>query len=327
MQPTLKPKQADDPHDFVVVPPDAVRVAPSDDEISDLLRAAARHHSDAQAKSEPDPMAELSVPAVDATFRPTAVNDDFVSEPRRSTGRRVIRALTAVLLAACIGAAAMAWQASGYAAKKLVARWIPQFALTSSLSLDKFGLGTESAAPANEPEVADAAPAQSASPEQAGPEGAAANPAARPADSAQSLQSMAHDLASVSQEVEALKASIAELKASQQQMARDLAKTSDKASEQNARAKLTSTAPHPPAANTRKPTPLYSPQPTASVPAYRPTPSPYSATQPAVAPQAAQPYAQPYASRQVEPLPPPAPPQLPPEPGFGSVPRPPMPVQ
>ncbi|HLX14146.1 MAG TPA: hypothetical protein VKS24_02935 [Bradyrhizobium sp.] len=324
MDSSLKPKQADDPHDFVVVPPDAVRVAPSDDEISDLLRAAARQRSDGQVRNV-DPMAELSVLPADATFRPTA---DAAPLRGRSTGRRLMRALAAVLIAACVGAAAMAWQASGYAAKKLVAKWIPQFALTSSLSLDKLGLGAESASPANESEVADAPPAQSASPEQAGPEGAAAIPAAPPADSSQSLASMARDLASVSQEVEALKAGIAELKASQQQMARDLAKASEKASEPIARAKLTAAAPHPPAA--RKPQPVYSPAPTASAPAYRPTASPYAAT-PTVgasgAPQAAQPYPQPYAPRQVEPLPPPAPPQLPPEPGFGSVPRPPMPVQ
>lgn len=316
MQSSLKPKQTDDPHDFLVVPPDAVRVAPSDDEISDLLRAAARHHSDAQAKNEPDPMADL-VPPVDATFRPTAVNDGLIPGRGRSAGRRAMRAIVALLIAASVGAAAMAVQASGTAAKKLVARWIPQFALTTPLSLDKFGFGTESAPSANEPEVADAAPAQSATPAQSAPEGAAANPAASSADPAQ----LARDLASVSQEVEALKASVAELKASQQQMARELAK----ASEQNARAKLASVPPRPPVAP-RKPappySPSYSPSPTTSAPAVRPAP-PYPTTQ-AAAP--ALPAAQPYAPRQAEPLPP-APPQLPPEPGFTSVPRPPMPVQ
>ena len=321
MQSSLKPKQTDDPHDFLVVPPDAVRVAPSDDEISDLLRAAVRQHSDFQAKNEPDPMADL-VPPVDATFRPTAVNDDLIPKRGRSVGRRAMRAIVALLIAASIGGAAMAWQASGYAAKKLVARWIPQFALTTSMTLDKLGLGAESA-PANEPEGPDAAPAQSATPAQSAPEGAAANTAATYADPAQALQSMAHDLASVSQEVVALKASIAELKASQQQMARELAK----ASEQNARARLASVPPRPPVV-TRKPAPLYSPSyspsPTASAPAVRPAPSypPTQAASPAL-PSAAQPYA----PRQVEPLPPPAPPQLPPEPGFTSVPHPPMPVQ
>lgn len=42
MQSGVKPKATDDPHDFVVVPSDQVRVAPSDAEITDLLRAAAR---------------------------------------------------------------------------------------------------------------------------------------------------------------------------------------------------------------------------------------------------------------------------------------------
>ena len=42
MHSTLKLKPTDDPHDFVVVAPDAVQVAPAEDEISNLLREAAR---------------------------------------------------------------------------------------------------------------------------------------------------------------------------------------------------------------------------------------------------------------------------------------------
>src|SRR5665647_719297 len=42
MHSTLTAKANDDPHDVVVVAPDAIRVAPSDDEISDLLHQAAR---------------------------------------------------------------------------------------------------------------------------------------------------------------------------------------------------------------------------------------------------------------------------------------------
>ncbi len=65
---------------------------------------------------------------------------------------------------------------------------------------------------------------------------------------------MARDLANVSQEVELLKASIAELKASQQQMARDLAKASEnKASEQNARARIAALPPRPAVARPHKP--------------------------------------------------------------------------
>jgi hypothetical protein len=320
MQSSLKPRPTDDPHDCVVIPSDAVRVAPSDDEISDLLRAAARQHSDAQASKEPDQMVDKAAPPLDATFRPSAVNDDFA--PRRV---RVMRAIATLLIAACIGAAAMAWQASGYAAKKLVAKWIPQFALTTSLPLDKLGLTATSAPPASDPATADATPvapgpvAQPAStqatPAQATPSQSAPESTVSNADSAPSLQSMARDLASVSQEVEALKASIAELKASQQQMTRDLAKASDKASEQNAHAKISPAPARAAVANARRPAP-YSPSPTASAPAYRPTQS-YSATQAAPAPAMPQ-TAQPYVPRQVEPLPPPQ---------AEPVPRPPMPVQ
>ena len=42
MHSTLNPKPNDDPHDVVVVAPDVVRVAPSDQEISHLLQQAAR---------------------------------------------------------------------------------------------------------------------------------------------------------------------------------------------------------------------------------------------------------------------------------------------
>src|SRR6478735_3846127 len=103
MHSSLNRKPTDDPHDFVVVPADHVQVAPADDEISALLGGA--------GPSSP-------VPPVDTTFRATDVNNDLLKR-RWSIGRRVMRALAAVLLAGCIGAAAMAWQASGYAFKKI----------------------------------------------------------------------------------------------------------------------------------------------------------------------------------------------------------------
>jgi hypothetical protein len=326
MQSSLKPKPADDPHDCVVIPPDAVRVAPSDatpsdDEISNLLRAAARQQSDAQTGAEPGQ--ESVVPPLDASFRPSAVNDDFA--PGRG---RIMRAIAAIVLAACIGGAAVAWQASGYAVKKLVGKWIPHFALTGSLALDKLGLTATSAPPPGGAAEADATPAtpapnappasgeataaqETATPAQAAAESTASN--TEPSDAAPLLQSMARDLANARKEVEALKTSVAELKASQQQMARELAK----ASEQTAHAKLTPPLARPAVANARKPAPpAYSPTPAASAPPYRPPPA-YSTTQ-AAAPPPLPPTAQPYVPRQVEPLPPPQ---------AEGVPRPPMPVQ
>ncbi len=85
MHSTLKPKQTDDPHDFVVVVPEAARVAPdparvvpdpvalapADEELSSLLHDAARRLSQAQAR------AASGVPAVarDARLRRGAVGN------------------------------------------------------------------------------------------------------------------------------------------------------------------------------------------------------------------------------------------------------------
>jgi hypothetical protein len=313
MHSTLKPKPTDDPHDFLVVPPDAVRAVPGEEELSNLLRAAARQQADPQIHESGSAVAP-PVPPVDTTFRPSTVNDVVGSGGGPSIGRRIGRAFAALLLAACIGAMAVGWQAFGYAGKKLIAKWTPQFVLTS-LSMDKWSLSAPSNSPSIETSTSDASqPAALAASE---PEAVAANAASQSPDSAQLLQSMARDLASVSQEVEQLKASIEQLKASQQLMSRDVvAKASEnkasenkasenRASEQNARARM-----------------LAPPRPVVAR-AHKPVPAPYPPA------QAAAPYVpQAYVPRQPEPLPPSpaaAQPQL--EPGFESAPRPPMPVR
>ena len=313
----VKPK-ATDSRDFVVIPSDQVRVAPSDAEITDLLRAAARQNSEAgpRAAADSSPSASSSVVAVDTTFRATAVNDD-VPVRKSSFGRRAFRAVAALLLTLGIGAAALSWQTFGYAAKKALFTWAPKWAIAASLPLDKLGLASQST-PSDDPAVT--APATTAASDQSPPDSgssanAAATTAAPPSDTAQQLQSMARDLATANQEVETLKASIAELKTSQQQMTRDLAKVSDQA----AKAKVAATTPHPPV---HKPAPVYSSTSTYSPaatpapppPAYRSVLSSYPPPQAAAAP-AAQPYV------------PPPPVQLQPEPGLGPAPRPPMPVR
>src|ERR1700750_483978 len=103
MDSMLKPKLPDDPHDIVVVAPDAIRVAPADAEASDPIRDLMR---DAPAAPQIPAGSDIAaaVPPVDATFRPTAVNDMLA--PRRSAGRKALRAFTALFLTACIGGAA-----------------------------------------------------------------------------------------------------------------------------------------------------------------------------------------------------------------------------
>jgi hypothetical protein len=333
MHSTLKPKQADDPHDVVVVAPDVARVVPAFEELSNLLREAARHSSAAQAHTEPNLAAAPPVPPVDTRFRAAAVNDVqhdvHVAESPRSIGQRAARAFVAVLLTTCIGVAGFVLNAHGDVAKQMIVK--PVTKLLTSLLLEKPGLPAQPAAPAVEADAA-SADAANAVPPQPAPPAPAATDSAAPATAAASpdqgplLQSMARDLAGLGQQVEQLKASIEELKAGQQQMSRDMAKASDakapeakaseakaseaKASEQNLRPKLSALPPRPVAARPRKPMPSYLPPQAAAAPPLPQSTAPY-------VPPAAAPYV-------------PPPPQATAQPQdeeLSSVPRPPMPVR
>jgi hypothetical protein len=312
MHSMLNPKQTDDPHDIVAVAPDVVQVAPADEELADLLHDAARYLSDAQTRTGSDAAADPPVPPVDTTFRPAAVNDVQVPGHPWWIGRGAVRALAALLLAACTGVAAIAWQSQGDAAKQMIATWAPQLALTSSPPPENPGLPEQPAPPPVQADTATAALPQPAPPAQTAAE-SVAPAAAVPAEPAQLLQSMARDLASVGQEIGLLKASIAELKASQQQMSREIAKASEakasevKASEQNLRPRIAASPPRSAAAPARKPMPPLPPRQAAAAPSL---------------PQAAAASA----PRQLEP-PPQASAQPPADPEFSSVPRPPMPLR
>ena len=324
MQSTLDSKLSDDPHDVLVVAPDVVLVAPTDEELSKLAHIM-RHPSSPQARTEPDFSAGPPVPPVDTTFR--AVPSD-----RPSFGARAIRAIVGFLLAVSIGVAAAAWQAYGDSAQQMIAKWTPQFVLTSSPPPENPGLAGQPGPSAIQASAEQAAPAQPAAAENAAPAAAALT-----AEPSPSLQSMARDLAAAGQQIEQLKASIEQLKASQEQMSRDVAKASEakvseakvsetkasetkaseiKASEQNLRPKVSAVSappPRPAAAPARKPPPF--------------RPAQAAATQ--ILPPAAAPYAprQPdYVSRQVEPLPPPPPPP-PLDPELTSERRPPLPLR
>jgi hypothetical protein len=325
MQSTLKPKQADDPHDVLEVAPGVVLVAPAeaDEEISDLLRAAARQHSGPQVRQEPDFSASPPVRPVDTTFRAAAADDANVKVPRRrrSMGARAMRGITGFLLAVGLGVAAAAWQAYGDEAQQMIANWTPQRVLALLLPQQN-PAPAQPAPPAADATAANAAVAQPSPPAQTA--GDTAAPAAAPSSAeAPSMQSMARDLAAAGQQIEQLKASIEQLKASQEQMSRDMAKVSEgkgsetKASEPNLRPKLSALPPRPTAAPARKPVPSFRASQAAAP--YVPPP----AAAPYVPPQAAAPYA----PRQLDPLPPPAAAPPPVDPELASVPRPPLPIR
>jgi hypothetical protein len=315
MQSTLNPKPADDPHDVLEVAPGVVLVAPAnaEEEVSSLLRAAARHHPYPKTREEPDFSAGAPIPPVDTTFRATATNN----VKRRSGGGRLLRGFVGFLLAVGFGVAAAAWQAYGDTAQQMIAKVSPQRVLALLLPQDK-------TAPSAVDVATNAAPVQASSPAEAAVEGVApatvaASPAASP-EASPSVQSMARDLASAGQQIDQLRASIEQLKAGQEQMSRDIAKLSEakaaesktseiKASEKSAepRARLSALPQRPVAAPPRR-----------VISSYRP--SQYAAP-PRVPP------AQYYVPRQVEPLPPPAMAQPPVDPELASVPRPPMPLR
>jgi hypothetical protein len=180
-------------------------------------------------------------------------------------GGRAVRGFIGLMLAGCIGVAAIAWQSPyGDAARQIIARWAPQLVLTSSLPLERPGLPAQPSPPAVQ---AKAAPPQPAPQAQAAPEDVAPTAATLSPELTQLLQSMARDLATLGQAIEQLKVSQQQmardhvnavdlLRASQEQMARVIAKASEaKASEQNLRPKPSAPPPRPTGAPTRKPVP------------------------------------------------------------------------
>ncbi len=187
---------------------------------------------------------------------------------RRSLGGRAVRGFIGLMLAACIGIAAIAWQSPyGDAARQIIARWAPQLVLTSSLPLEKAGLPAQPNQPTVQAAAATTTPPQPAPLAQTAREDVVPTAAALSPELTQLLQSMARDLATLGQAIEQLKASqeqmardnanaAEQLKASQEQMARVIAKASEaKASEQNPRPRISAPPPRPTATPTRKPVP------------------------------------------------------------------------
>jgi hypothetical protein len=311
MQSTLKPKQDDDPHDFLVIASDGVAAAPAREQAPSLSPDAVRRPLDSETLTGPGFAAAPPVRPVDATFRPATVDDIQPLGQRRWIARRIVRAVMAVLLT--VGAAVIAQHSYGDAAKQMIATWVPPSAL-SWLPLEKLGLAAPSASPAAAPDAAQAQAPQAATPAPAAPDASAPAAASVSADTAQLMQSMAHDIAGLGQQIEQLKAGIDQLKAGQDQLSRDVAKASERASEKVARI----APPPPPPVVPARPV---APRPRKPPPAY---PLPQAATAPAVPPPAAAPYYPP--PRQVQPPPDAANAPLP-DPELSSAPRPPMPLR
>jgi hypothetical protein len=220
------------------------QIAHADEQLSKLERDAARYPSG-------HPQTRMD------TVRPTVLGN------RPSPGGRAMRGFIGLLLAACIGVAAIVWQSPyGDAAKQVIARWVPPLVPTSSQPIENPGLSGQPISP-----VARAVAAQTASP-QTSPlartesQDLAPTAAPVPPELEQLLQTMARDLVNVEHGIEQLKASqeqmasdnaknVEQFKASQEQTTRLVAKTS----EQKLRPKTSALPPRPIATATRKPVP------------------------------------------------------------------------
>jgi hypothetical protein len=190
------------------------------------------------------------------SFRPTAVDATGLPGELRSTKRGLMRSAAGLLAATGIVGAALAWSSYGEAARATIETWSPELASIVTLASEKLGLSKPPNEPASSdtssPQApvadgtaaqppADAAPTQATAQDSTQAAAAATSvvaPAAATPETAQLLQGMARDIASLTQGIEQLKSSqeqllqenakLAEqLKSNQEQMARLVAHASE----------------------------------------------------------------------------------------------------
>lgn len=293
-----------DPHDAVQISPEMVRasrsfsVAPA---LAPEVTARPEPKFAAEPKINPEPKfspvsaPQAAVPSVDTAVR-VAASDGHGLKKRSAAGKWLRGAFVTFLFAGGSAAATIAWEKHGDTVKPMLAQWTPALASLLPATSQTAPVAAAEAAP---PTVQAAAPA-------ATDQSAAAPPpvqvaAAPQPDATQSAQSMTRDLGLMAQQIEALKASIAELKAGQEQMAREMAKppapkpVTEARPPVDPRARVSALPPRPAPPPVRKPkpvvsqtyTPAYAPAPLAPPPpsqaAAVPPPAPPVATTQAVA--------------------------------------------
>ena len=290
MQSTLTAREAD-PHDMFVVEPDVVLAAPAD--VSDRRRREPNLRA-LVSEISAEVATQAAAPKVDTSFRAAHV------EKKRG---RWLSFVVAFLFALVSAMGAAAWQRYGDRAQAYVAMAAPLLGLSSLQA---------TSAPPSAPATSDATPAQAAAPAEAtpAPADAVASASASP-DQTQLIQSLTRDLAAMGQQVEQLKASLAELKAGQEQLAHaakatEAKATEAKAFEQSLRAKVAALPPRPLAAPVKKPKPYVPPAQASAAPLLPPPGAPG------------------FAPVQIAPAAPPPPVSAAPQ---DDVPRPPMPLR
>lgn len=260
--------------------PDAVLSARADERLAHAYEQIARADDELTRVTE-----RLSRMESDAARGPATAY-----RPQPSRGGSASRGLVGLVLAACIGTAAYASQSSE-TVRLAIAQWAPSLVSPSWLPERSRGSGQPGSAPVQlaaaettllQPTLSAQTPVQAQAPTQIQTQGqgqdvpptAATAPASTPLspELTQTLQTMAHDIATAQQGIEELKASqaqmaadnakaIEQLRASQEQLARLTVKPAAKPkpaaelkpAEQATRA--TTAAPKPVVTAARKPTP------------------------------------------------------------------------
>lgn len=257
---TLNPKQIvdeivkdtvkdNDPHDAIQISPDIV-LASRPVGVAPALAPDVTPRPEPKFAPEPKVVLELkksleprfspvsepqaaAPPSVDTAIR-VAASDGHGRPKRSSVGKWLRGAFVTFLFAGGSAAATIAWDKHGDTAKQMLAEWTPVLASLTSLLPSASQTAPVAAAQAVPPaeqaatdQTVDQPVAQAAAEQSAPPpptQVAAAAPAAPQPDVTQSVQSMTRDLTTMAQQIEQLKANIAELKAGQEQMAREMAK-------------------------------------------------------------------------------------------------------
>ncbi|MEH2484939.1 hypothetical protein [Bradyrhizobium sp. AZCC 2230] len=272
-----------DPHDAVQITPDVVRASRVSSEAPTL---APEFTARPEPIFAPEPKIHLepkvipvlgpqpATASVGTAVRVTA--SDGLSRPKRSAAGKWLRgAFVTFLFAGGSAAATIAWEKHGDTATQMLAEWTPALASLLPSTSQTAPVAAAQAAP---PVAQDQATDQTAATPAAPIVTAAAAPAATQADATQTVESMTRDIAAMAQQIEQLKANIAELKTSQEQMVRDMAKPSapkpvaETKPPVDPRARVSALQPRPPAP---MPPPVRKPKPVVShtyAPAYSPPP-------------------------------------------------------
>jgi hypothetical protein len=228
-----------DPHDAVQISPDIVlasrplSVAPA---LAPEITARPEPKIDPaftlKSRTNPEPKfsplvePQAAAPSVDTAVR-VAASDGLSRQKRSSAGKWLRGAFVTMLFAGGSAAATVAWEKHGDTARQMLAEWTPALASLLPSTSQTAPLAAAQAAPPADQAATDQATTDQAADQSAAPPAtqvAAAVPPATQPDPVQSVQSMTRDLTAMAQQIEQLKANIAELKAGQEQMAREMAK-------------------------------------------------------------------------------------------------------